>query len=515
MILLPEETKKELTAKEKQMQAYLEFFNKKANFASLSKSIVQDLINNRKESVLFKRYSKEKVIGFLENPQANEKEIRNMSNFLYANSSHYKRLCNNFSKMATLNYTINSYNLKPNYSKSQYSFDYRKVVTLTEKLNMKYHLPTLFNVCMYQDTFYGLWFETANSFDIAPINPDYCKITSKVDSCLIYSLDFEFFKTRKYLLSTYGEEINTMYNNYVGYEYIDSSGNKVKVKGNPKLRWQEPPNQICFKVNNDQLYYSLPPFAGIFPEILNLEDYKLLKKSGEILNRYKLLVMQIPLGENGEFKLDEILAEKFYNQACNNVDAGIGIILSPMEVKDISFQNNSTRDSDAVNEAEISLWSASGSNGALYGSGDKLSSSSLSISTKSDETIVFSLLRQVEAWINKHIKEMDLFYNFKVIYLNQTIYSQDDVCNRYFKAATSGVRGSKSLYAASVDLSPSDILNFTELEDILDYDNNWQPLISSNTQSGKDDVGRPTNDSQGKGLTDSGEQTKEGDENVR
>ena len=40
------------------------------------------------------------------------------------------------------------------------------------------------------------------------------------------------------------------------------------------------------------------------------------------------------------------------------------------------------------------------------------------------------------------------------------------------------------------------------------------PLISSNTQSSLDNEGgRPTNESQGKGLQETGEQTKESDAN--
>ena len=42
-------------------------FIKQIHFAKLSKTIVQDLINNRKESVLFKKYTKEQVIDFLAN----------------------------------------------------------------------------------------------------------------------------------------------------------------------------------------------------------------------------------------------------------------------------------------------------------------------------------------------------------------------------------------------------------------------------------------------------------------
>ena len=513
---MPDENKNiELTPeqkKEQETQRYLDYFHKKMDYSRLSKTIVQDLINNRKESVLFKQYTKEEIINYLASPQTNEKQIRDMSIFLYANSSHYRRLCNYFSKLCILNYIIAPYRLNLNsYNQNSFLLNYRKVADLLEKFNFKYNLLRILNVCMYQDMYCGLWYETEDSFDIIQLSNDYCKVSSKEDGCLVYSLNFDFFNTRQYLLESYGETIKQMYYSYAGYSYVEGTGkNKktLKVKGDLKLKWQEPPNQICFKVNDDQLLYALPPFSGIFPEILNLEDYKLLKKSGEILDRYKVLVMTIPVSSDGTIQFDLKLAEKFYNQACANIDSGIGIILSPMKVEQISFQNNVGAESDAVNEAEGALWAASGSNGALFGFGDKLSSSSLNISIKNDESIIFAMLRQIENWINKYIKKLNLPYDFKVTFLNQSIYNESDVCDRFQKAATFGVSGSRSLYAASLGMSPSDVLCLGELEDSLDFINKWIPMKSSNTMPS--DIGGQKPQTT---VDTAGEQTKEGDQN--
>ena len=53
------------------------------------------------------------------------------------------------------------------------------------------------------------------------------------------------------------------------------------------------------------------------------------------------------------------------------------------------------------------------------------------------------------------------------------------------------------------------------LENALDLaTKKWiHPLVSSNTQSSLEEGGRPTNESQGKGLQETGEQTKESDAN--
>ena len=498
--------------KEQKYQKQLEYINK-LNFARLSKTIVQDLVNNRKESVLFAKYPKEKVVEFLSKPQQCEKQIRDMSIFLYTNSSQYRRLCNYFSKLPTFNYYIAPYNLSASkYNTNSLLVNYQKVVNLLEKFNFKSQLVKIFNICFYQDIFCGLYFETQDSFDIVPMNPDYCKITSKEDGCLVYSLDFDYFNTRQYLLDSYGNTIKQMYYAYAGYQEIVNGKKGKKIKGNSSLRWQEPPNQICVKVNEDQLLYSFPPFAAIFPDILNLEDYKLITKTGELLNRYKLISLQIPVNEEGEFTLDSGICDKYYDQICNNVSDNIGVVQTPMKLDSISFQNTTTAENNAVQDAEKELFTSAGSSINLFG-GENTSSSSLSLSIKNDQSISFALLRQVENWVNKYIKNMNLPYDFKVHFLNQSIYDEDDVCKRYQGAATYGVSGARSLYAASLGLSPSDVLGFQELETSLDFQDNWMPMKSSNTMNSSDSGGRPSNQSEGKPLTNAGQSTQDNDSN--
>ena len=82
--------------------------------------------------------------------------------------------------------------------------------------------------------------------------------------------------------------------------------------------------------------------------------------------------------------------------------------------------------------------------------------------------------------------------------------------------ASIGVDG-KMFYASSLGMSPSDVLGMSYLESNLGLSiDKWvHPLISSNTQGSLgDEGGRPTNESQGKGLQETGEQTKESDQNT-
>ncbi|CAB1252168.1 conserved protein of unknown function [Ruminococcaceae bacterium BL-6] len=509
---MPDE--KELTPAQKQ-QKQLEYVMR-LNYQRIAKSIVQDLQNNRKESVLFQKYDKEKMVKFLANPQQYEKQIRSMSRFLYDNSPQYKRLCKYMAGIPTLDYIIAPYNIPKNYNKNSFLVNYNKIVNLLERMNLKHEFNKIFTTCWYEDIFAGLYTETEDSFSIVKINPDYVQISSVNDGCLTYSLDMSYFDTRQYLLGSYGDTLKQMYYSYAGYTPILSNGKRgKKIKGNPNLRWQEPPNQICLKINEDQILYSSPPFASVFPDILNLEDYKQISKTGEFLDHYKLIAEKIPLNDDGTFQMDEEICDKYYQQTCDNVSSSIGVILTPMDIEPISFTNTVASEHDAVNNAESAVYSSAGSSQMLFGGGDKSSSAILELSTKNDESLAFGLVRQVERWINRYIKQLNLPYSFKAKFLDTSIFNRDKMVDMYFKAAQGGVPCKMAL-SATLGYSPSDTINMGILEnDVLKLTDNAfsKVLLSSNTQSGNDQGGRPTNKSEGKSLTESGEQTQEDDEN--
>ena len=71
----------------------------------------------------------------------------------------------------------------------------------------------------------------------------------------------------------------------------------------------------------------------------------------------------------------------------------------------------------------------------------------------------------------------------------------------------------RSAIMATAGYSPSDLENLQYLENtILELNKKEVPLTSSNTQSAPEsDPGRPTNQSKGEVLTDSGENSKEQD----
>lgn len=484
-------------------------------FTNLKKNIIQNLINNKNESVIYKKYTKERVVAMLENPQRYSKELREMSNFLYIVSSHYRRLVNYYAKLPKFNYSIVPTNFPPaKIKKTEFRNTYHLVCNECKKYNLKQESFKILQEVFRNGIFYGLMYETEDSFYIRSFNPDYANVSSIEDGVLVPSIDLNYFIGKEELLLEYGEEIVNAFKEYRGDK-------KKGTLGNSKKRWFEPSNGVCIKADEDDPFYSIPVFTGLILGILDIEDYKLLKKAKHEIDNYKVLSMKMDVDDDGIPKMDYGLAMRYFNQACANIPDGIGLILSPFEIKDFAFQNSSTADSDAANESEEDFWFSSGTSPLLFGSSKATSSSSLSLSVKPDAEISFSVMRQIQRFFNRKLKLMELPYSFEIKFLEQSIFNEKDVQDSYFKGGQYGVSGTKMLYANSLGIEPADITSMSYLEDdILGVGTKIfnRPFISSNTLSNgsiDSEGGRPTSEENGNtSITESNEQTREADTNI-
>ena len=477
------------------------------SFANLKRSILQDLINTKNESVIYKKYPKERVIKMLETPQKNEKDIRDLSNYLYITSSHYRRLVDYFSTILLYNYIVVPTNLPEKISKTTFKKTYNFVVNECEKYNFKHEAMKAIKVAVREGVFFGICFESEDSFYIKQVNSKYAQISGVEDGTYIFEFDLNFFNSNKDLLPMYGAEFINAHERYKGNP-------KKNIKGDRSLRWYEPKNGICIKADESDPYYSLPLFTGLITSIFDIEDYKMLQKAKKENDNYKALGLQLPTDENGVPLLDFDLNKRYFDHVADNIgNSSVGVFMSPFKVSDFSFSTSTVANKNDVIESEEEFWMSSGVSSLIFGSAKATSSSSLTLSVKPDEQIAYAMLLQFQRYFNKKFKKMDLDYNFKVEFIPQSIFNNTEYVDRYSKSSSFGLP-TKQLYGASLGLSPSDMQGMTYLEeDILKLSaKNWiHPLVSSAVQSGSpsDDGGRPTSEESGQTLKEAGEQTRE------
>ncbi len=470
------------------------------NYSKLGKLILRDLQETNPMSKQVSKYTKEKIAEYLANPAKNEKELREACTYIYNASSHFRRLINYFAKMPTYAYVIMPYKLDTQkVNDKTFRSSYRKALDLLEVMNLKHEFIKVLTTAFREDVYFGYEYSTSDSFFIQTLDAQYCKLSSIEDGCYCFAFDFSFFKGKESLLTMYAPEFTTKFNVY---------------KGDSKQRWQEldPKRTICIKIQED-LPYCVPPFSGVLPEIYDIEDYKGLMKAKTETGNYKMLALQIPV-EDGEIKMDLELAKSFYRALGQELPENIGAVLTPMKIESFDFEKSgSTQDLDAVHRAESQFWSSAGTSSYLFAGGDNPSSSTLSISINTDAEIIYAVLRQLERWVNRKLKSLPGAFKFKVHFLDMTVYNAEKVANSLLKAAQSSLP-TKMAAAAAIGMSPADFDAMSYLENtMLKLHENLVPLSTSYTQSGANDPGRPTNESKGEDLSDSGEQTQENDSN--
>lgn len=466
-------------------------------FALLNRLITRDL-NNNTNTPTFSLYSKDDITTYLANPYKYEKQLRKAVVYINGASSHFRRLIQYFAGLSDLSYVVSPYRVDPKHINTKsVARNYRKVLNLMSAMSVKTQFTKILTVCLREDTYYGTMWVTNDSITIQQLPSDYCAISTIEGNVLNVTFDFSYFDSRKSLLEYYPAEFQTKYSIY---------------EKNKTTRWIEldSPTSFAIKCNNDILDYSIPPFAGILREIYDIEDYKQLKLTKTALENYAMIVMGLPMDDDGSWKMDFDKAKEFWRNLDAVLPEEVGSVLSPMEIKKISFERSNTGDTDTIADAEQNLFTAAGVSSLLFNN-EKASANSLALSIKADQAITFGIVKSIEDVINRFVQSQNYGKNFKVTFLDVSPYNRKEAGDAYLKACQYGIP-MVSYYCASQGLGQAemDSMNFLENE-ILDIKSTFIPLQSSNTQSStastSDDGGNPGKEITE--LTDSGEQSQE------
>ena len=164
------------------------------DFAKLSKLIINDLNDATPSSAINKKYTKDDIIRFMQNPRKNQKQLREVSRYLYEASPNYKRLILYFSCLPTFDYIVEPYGLNiDKVNKKTFKIQYQKTLDLLETMNLQHEFLKVLKIAFKEDVFYGYEHMRSESYFIQPVYPDYCQIASIEDGLYKFAFDFNYF----------------------------------------------------------------------------------------------------------------------------------------------------------------------------------------------------------------------------------------------------------------------------------------------------------------------------------
>lgn len=229
-------------------------------YAAINRLILRDL-NGQTRSPTFYKYTKDEISTYLANPYSYQKNLRNAAIYLYAASSHFRRLIQYFVALSDLNYVVELYRVDTSTAKaSTIGKQFRRTLNLLSTMDIKNTFPKILTVCLREDVFFGCFRATNDTVTVQQLPSDYCEISVIEGNVPNVTFDFSYFDSNSQYLALYPEEFQRKYQLYQ--------------KDRVGMKWQEldSPNSFAVKCNDDIMEYAVPPFVGIFREIYDLED---------------------------------------------------------------------------------------------------------------------------------------------------------------------------------------------------------------------------------------------------
>lgn len=445
----------------------------------------------------------------LKYPKQGWKILLAVSDELMRVSPYYYRMNTLYSNMPLFCWWIDLYDVKDNAKVETMKKTYSALAAKLESMNLKHEFSKIMKVIPYQDIYCGLAFENQSDFFFQQINYSICELYQIQDGLYNFRINLSAIDARNI----------DAYPNYVKKAYIDWFESVKNGDVTPESQWYAPPadKQICLKLNS-QWAYPYPILISLIKDILNLDTYKKLKLQSARTDNYKAIAVEVPIDESTVDKPlltpDTLGIFAEINRESMTEDIGLihtlGSSATPISFKDSNNTRNNV--SDAVDE----LYNASGTTKEL-GNGSS-SGTAVTFSIENDAGFIYGIYRQFERWMNRFIKIRK--YNkpaFKFFFylVDVTIFNRDTVSKRYREGAALGVT-CIDRYLATLDMTPSRTLgSFITHHDIFKFNENFIPLQTSyNSSVDGGGTGRPTAESKGEALSESGEKTKDLDSNA-
>ena len=441
-----------------------------------------------------------------------------VSNFFYRTSGIYGRLCKYLAYMYRYDWMITPYvndeelkndkKLLTNFYKILNYFDNSQIKELFGNIALK----VVRNGC-----YYGYIVDNVTSVQVQELPIKYCR--SRFNVCGKPAIEFNMryfddkFKDAQQkmkILNLFPKEFKRGYILYKEGKLIpdfegDTSG------------WYllDINKAVKFNINGEDF----PVLIAVIPAILDLDAAQGLDRKRMAQKLLKIIIQKMPVDKNGDLVFDVDEAQQLHNNAVNMLGKAVGIdvltTFADVDVADMADKNTTTTVDDLA-KVERTVYNEAGISQMQFNTDGNIA---LEKSILNDEASMYNLLLQFQDFLNSLLIKFNLSkkISFRAQILTTTIYNYKELSKMYKEQMQVGY--SKLLAQIALGQSQSTILANAYFEnDVLDLINVFIPPMMSSTMNSdvlnrvneqnkqnkenENEVGRPTNESQGKEVSE-------------
>lgn len=430
--------------------------------------------------------NKDSVVQYIQSPASNEKNLRNVTWYLFYRSQVFQRIIMYFASLFCMEARtiIPEYSLTKTISDNSILKSYNDTLSMLDNWNIENEFLKVRIKCLLQDVSYNVAYYDNTGLFLLPLDPDYCRIYGQYpQGDFAFALDMTYFRgTNEWLVEAWGEPFTSMWKEY---------------DGKTANRWQLVPEEYsaCFKYRSYDWKTILSPFSGLFLHLINLEDIADVQAIADIQEIYKLVWMELETITGtkipDDWKVDPQTAIAYMNRLISEAlpDYTTAAVV-PGKLNVVDFSNNDkTSETNKVLKTTEAVLNTSG--GAQILNSAKISgTTAFNAAIKSDtEFAISTLLPQFEGWFNR-IMPYVVSNPSTIKFFHVSRLTKDDFQERLLKQGQNGLpvklaimtmNGISELQALSLNHLEEDILKLSERFN--------KPLSTSYTQS---DGGAPT-----------------------
>lgn len=455
---------------------YEENFARITNFEKAMDAFKQFGDYTKNYTTTVSTFNKSQLQNYLQNIGSNEKNLRNLSWYLYTRSMIYARLVKFYANMFDLNVRsiIPSHEDVENKNDEQILSSFTETALMLDKIRLQQEFYPVFVNNFIQDVFYGVVFVDDTGIFIFPIPAEYAKITGKfMEGDYGYAIDCSYFRNRQELLEYFPDPFKKLWDEY------QKSGQKWQI--------MPPEYTLCTKYNTEDDHLVFPPFTPLFNSIINLCDLENIQAVADAQSIFKLLYLELPLLKNSntvdDWAVDPELVKRYYNRLCDQVPEYAAFGISPTEIKAVNFDSDASTDTTKIANATSTLLDMAGGGEVLRGSTINNTYAFKMATIVNTEYAISSLLPQVSSWVNRMLKvwcKKPCMVKFAPI----SVYTRADYREQILSSSQYGLPD-KLLLNTLNGYSELDTISMNYLEEnIFKLTEKFVPLQSSYTQSG-------------------------------